>query len=159
MGLVLVAGFGMIPLQNSIERLRLTHASLEQQKKDKIAEHEQLKQLSEREDGEIEILTKRIPPRPEQEKLIRDLRQITKESGFTFTGLQFSKGFNSTIGAQQLSVSFSAEGSRGQIQNFLSRIEQNERFLGMETLSVQTPLKDNMTKVTLSVSLYSFFQE
>ena len=133
-GLVLVAGFGVIPLRNSIKELKLTHASLEQQKKGKIVEYERLKQLAEREGGEIEILTKRIPSRPEQEKLIRDLRQITKESGFTFAGLQFSKGFNSMVGAQQLSVSFSAEGSRGQIQG-----RSEERRVGKECRSRWSP--------------------
>ncbi|MCK5460553.1 type 4a pilus biogenesis protein PilO [Candidatus Gracilibacteria bacterium] len=110
-------------------------------------------------DNDNQEILKKIPLTLEQENLIRDLTKISKETGFYFTSLSFGKGRNADVNAPQINLNFSVEGRLDKVQPFLSRIENNERFLGMNDLDLNIKDKNGLKIASFSVSLYAFAQE
>lgn len=160
LSIVPIFGFWIFPSLKVVKSQKQEISKLETIKDDKI---KTLKSLEEKKDqipeaSEKEIL-KKIPLTLEQENLIRDIYKISEKTGFKFTALGFGKGKNSEVEAAQMKINFSVEGRLSLLKQFLLKIEQNERFLGMETFNIGINEKNGIRIVNLSVSLYAFAQK
>lgn len=102
---------------------------------------------------------KNIPLHPEQDALIQDIYTLTLQNGFTFESLSFTKGENPEIGISEIKTTFTTEGSKKSLIAFLRAIETNQRFMGLESLSVRTHETDGQSTVRFGVSLYAFYQQ
>lgn len=134
----------------------------------KAQEIQEQKQTSQRHDFFVEIdqfdpqkkavlseALLQVPLLNQQESLIRDLKNISQQSGFSFQSLGFTRGFNSQVNAQTLSVSFEVKGPEDRLLKFLERIEQNQRFLSMDTITLSPDKTDKQVRLSLTiVALY-----
>ena len=151
---IIVAGLWVVPKFSSLSEKQTTITNLQNQKADIIqqqkAVEEKLKQ------AENQNPAVQIPPTREQAILIRDLQAISQKTGFIFKSLNFGKGVNPDVGAEQTTISFSVLGLKEQAPLFLKNIEENERFLSMETLNVAQADRDGAPLVQMTVTLHAF---
>ncbi len=154
-----VWGLLTFPLLNEVQDLRLENQGLENILAEKEAKTEELEEIKVEFADRIKNIQAQIPLDSSQENFIRDLRKITTQTGFSFSGIKFSRGQNSQINAPHLIANFSARGDRSNVKNLLALIEQNERFLGMDSLSVSTIESANKSVTNLTLSVYALYQE
>ena len=157
LGCIPLYGFWIIPVNGSSVPALQQAVRVEMQKEAKLntelsgLEAQQSALQQEGETQSIEI----IPGVLEQEFLLLDLRRITQGNGFSTSGFSFSKGQNEATGAAQMNISFSATGRTENIVSLLAGIEQNKKFLGLESLSFS---EDNNGLVTVALNLYALAQ-
>ncbi len=154
-----VLGFVTYPIMNENQDIKRENSKLNSdieilnQKLVKVADTQK------RTKAENDQILKKIPLDSEQENLIQDLQKISKRSGFKFNNLKFSKNQNSDFGLPELKVSFSTEGNKKSLRNFLLLIENNERFLSMENLDIQAKEDGRSQSVSFGVSINAFYQQ
>ena len=107
-----------------------------------------------------EILRK-IPTKLRQAAMIRWVESTIQSTGLELqSGLSFARGVHPQVGVRQLQVSFTLLGQRDRLVDFLERVENDERFLGVESFAWQTEtLPTGESQTTLNVQLYAFSQE
>lgn len=153
-------GFWIFPTLKVVESHKKEVSKLETIKSEKIKILKSLEAKKEELPTEEEqTLLKKIPLTLEQENLIRDIYKISKKTGFAFSSLGFGKGKNPDVDAPQMNIDFSVEGRLSYLKEFLTQIEQNERFLGMNNFNVGIKEKNGVKIVSLSVSLFAFAQK
>ena len=150
-------GFWIMPVNNGTLPALRQAVKVEVQKKSKLdtnfaalkAQQTALQQEGETNSTEI------IPTVLEQEYLLLDLRRITQGNGFSTSGFTFSKGQNEVTDAAEMRINFSATGRVTNLVNLLEAIEQNKKFLALETLSF-SETNDNL--INISLNLYALAQ-
>lgn len=158
--LVAIGGFYIVPTVNTTRSLRSENIKLQKTLQGKIEELQTLNQVLQKTKEQKKSVLSLVPIDNGQEFLLRDLQKIAQQTGFGFNGLQFFKGQNSAVGLPELSINFSTEGQKSQFKKFLLAIENNQRFLGMNRLDVQTDFSAPANpKLRFNVSLYSFYQK
>lgn len=151
---VIVLGLWVFPSYQSLGEKQSTITELKAQKSQLINEQKAVEEklkIAANQNPETQI-----PPTREQEILIRDLQQISAQTGFVFKSLSFGKGVNPKIGVEQTTINFSVLGVKEKTTAFLQSIENNDRFLGMESLSVSQVEKNGVTLTQMNVTLYAF---
>ncbi len=153
--LIAIAGFGLWPLYGVAQKKEATNERLFIQKQ------QQIKRLTELENRETMTgTTITIPTTPQQIEFINDIDRIAKATGLAIpNSWSFSLGHNSDVNAEQVSVGFSLEGYRKQIQKFLKEVEKNPRFIGIKNLAFSTDSTRSIPRTKMSVELYAFFIE
>lgn len=157
--------FFIFPTYQTIEIQKSTILGLE---KERAAKNIILKKLQAQKDNlgtktaksiEQEKLLSQIPLTLEQENLIRNMGKLALSTGFSFSGFSFSKGSNAEVNAPQMNIGFAVTGAKKYAKDFLTLIENNDRFLGMESLNVSI-LRDSkkIPQVSMSIALYAFAQ-
>ncbi len=154
-----VLGFFSFPLLEEVQGLRDMNRELKTELKEKIDQKTQLKALQKEFAGQIQGIQARIPFTPEQENFIRDLQTIARQSGFTFSTIKFSQGQKAEINAPHITANLSLQGPRNNVKNLLTLIEQNERFLGMDNLNLQTIDRNGQKISNLSLFIYALYQD
>jgi Tfp pilus assembly protein PilO len=103
-------------------------------------------------------LLQKIPREKNQSNIIRDLRSLATNTGFSFTQIAFSEIENKAIEAKEIRASFVIEGPKNNVVNFLTSVENNKRFMGIENINVQTSIREGEEIANVSVTLYAFYQ-
>lgn len=118
-----------------------------------------LKQLAEQEAADAAALgnlARSIPQYLNQAEVIRDISQITKQYGFAFQSLQFSKGIQASSNTPELVIQFNAKGAAANVTAFLKAFEQNDPFMGLKKLQVSIDNKSDITpQASLGLALYT----
>ncbi len=153
-----ITGFATVPFYKEYKVLNTKLDQLQKNRDKKIEEQKELAKIKKEIENDKKNFLTKIPAEVEQEKLIMDLLSIATKTGFGFSDLSFSQGKNAKLGIPQINISFSTEGNKNQLIDFLKNIEENERFMGMENFSITTS-KDDKQSVSLGVSLYAYFQD
>ena len=150
--------FYIAPGWNSIADLEQKKSALEQQRVEKKSELERLHQLQKRVEAE-QSLAISIPAEKDQADFVRRIQRIASQSGFGFSGLSFSHSVNPQVGTGQINAGFSVQGPARKLELFLTSIENDQRFLGIENLSVNLSRELGQPTAQMGVALYSFFQK
>jgi hypothetical protein len=121
---------------------------------------EKLKILKEKTISEQEkkVLLNKIPVKDRQAALIILLRKLVSKHSYNFHSIDFDKGLQTEIGATQINIQFSIEGPLNKLVGFISDIEKNKRFLGIEGIgfSIKNNSANNLSMV---INLFAFSQE
>lgn len=160
--LVLIVGFGVMPLRKAVQAERTEHEKLTHSREQKAQKSRELQKMLAPNTATTKVVKspeRQIPLHAEQEKVMQDLYKLIRGLGFEFSSLQFSRTHNSTVNAPQLNISFTIEGRRSQILNFLRAVEANERFLGLTQLGEINNTEPNSGVIQMGVTLYTFYQE
>lgn len=100
-----------------------------------------------------------IPVRGDLSGLIAELYELAGASGLDVKQVGYTP---SEIPEQELisyALSFSLTGNYGEIKKFIYRLEQSERLIVIEQLSLSAaPGTDKLRQVTLKIRLTTFFQ-
>lgn len=156
-----LVGFGLYvpPVREDVVQMRAENKDLENQIQELNHQLHEVDRIGREAPEKKDQLVRRIPLDNEQEKLIQDIENITLRTGFSYDGLSFSKGKNPVLGLPELKISFSTQGNKANLIRFLEALENNERFLGLETLSISTREENNVQMVSFGVALYAFYQQ
>lgn len=164
--LIPLYGFWISPTQEFVEE---KNNKIEKSTKEKIGKIKELQELhllkkelnkltdNKKSTSSVEILRK-LPSEIEQEKLLKDLQKIAGNASFRFNSVNFSTGMNKEMSLPEIRVDFSVKGPKSQVKKFLRSIETNERFLGMDKLTVNVS-KKSTEMVSMKINLYAFAQE
>lgn len=155
----LVFGFFTRPKIEAATALRAENKHLEAQIQEINTQLQSINRLQKESIDNKTQLIKQIPLLNEQENLMKDIQTLTARNGFSFTALSFTKGLNPALGIPEIRISFATEGNKKNLIPFLRAIEDNERFLGLESLSIKTHQQGSAQTVQFSVSLYAFYQQ
>lgn len=141
-----------------LSNLQTQTQQLDHDIREKTKEQEILRAKVKRLEKESEEVLAAIPIGVQQEGLIRDLRDISRRTGYTFTSLSFARGRHATVDAHSLNATFSVVGDRKMFGTFLKTLEENPRFIGFDSLSYGIGRDDlGNEQIGVSLSLYSFF--
>lgn len=153
--LVTIIAFGFYPLMKMAQEKEIKNEQLF------IKKQQQIERLAEVENVEQKTGTKiTIPDSPKQIEFVNDISRIAKTTGITIpSAWNFSIGHNSSVNAEQISVGFSLSGKREQIKKFLSEVEKNPRFMGIQNFSFQSDFTKSIPITEMPVTLYAFFLE
>jgi Tfp pilus assembly protein PilO len=158
--IVSAIGFGVLPLKKSVAKLKAENLKLYETKQEKIAEYEEFTSNNAGEGEKIIDPELKIPRKLAQTELLIDLQKIASQ---TNTELPDSWSFTVTKDADldisKLGVSFSIKGSRGDIYKFIKLVEQNERFLEIESFAIRTFNDNGMPTSEMPVHLFAYAQE
>lgn len=153
--LITVAAFGVRPVLQAVQEKEQENQQLFAQKQHQIERLAEVEAAAK--DPKMQF---QIPETPAQINLIDDLSRIAKTTGIALPdNWNFSLGHNSAVNAEQVGVNFTLSGRREQIQKFLEAIEQNPRFMGVETFSFHTDFNKSIATTEMPISLYAFFLE
>lgn len=118
-----------------------------------------LKQLADQQSADADALgnlARSVPQYLDQAEVIRDISQITKQYGFSFESLQFSKGIQASSNTPELVIQFNAKGAAEKVTPFLKAFEQNDPFMGLKRLQVSIDNKSDITpQARLGLALYT----
>ncbi len=156
---IIICGYYTAPTYSENQKMTDQLLDLTEELNTKEAERDSLKLLKTEMKDAFEDVKKQIPIGAEQENVIRDLNRLVAASGLSFTSLSFAVGHNAQINVDHLSINFSVEGSVKQIRELLQRIEQNQRFMGLDNLNISGLEDQNNKKTTLSLNIYALFQD
>lgn len=152
-------GFVTQPMGEDVKSLKNQTSKLSEEIQTINTQLQEITRIQREEQNQQQELARRIPLQNQQENLIRDIQSIRTKSGFGYESISFRKGKNPVLGLPELKISFSTEGNKQNLLSFLELIEENERFLGMENLSITTRQEGSTPVVSFSVSLYAFYQQ
>jgi len=100
-----------------------------------------------------------IPVRGELSGLIAELYEVANASGLEVKQVSYTP---SEIPAQELisyALSFSLNGNYGEIKKFIFSLEQSERLIVIDKISLSAaPSSDKSRQVTLRIGLTTYFQ-
>jgi len=147
-----------MPLNGDIASAEKRIQNLEKKKVQAFEEFNNIEEQTKAVTTTQKDVLQRVPKNPEQEQILRDLQKIAKTTGYQFTQVAFTKEQNRDVGANELRANFTVEGPAEKMLQFLRAIENNQRFMGMETLNVQLSSRGALPMAALSVSLYSVYQ-
>jgi len=157
---ILFGGFFIFPSYKEGKNLKQENENLQKKLNEKI------KELKALDTEHMNIATtdanlfRKIPQNEMQESIIRTIGQILGRYNFKLEGgVSFSKGFNADVNAPEMKTNFSVVGPKENLEKLVAEFENNERFFGVEKLSVQISLENGKQIVSLPISLSSFFQE
>jgi Tfp pilus assembly protein PilO len=156
---VLTLGVYTQPRMEKVQKLKTKYENLLTERKAMNIQVNKIQKTKEDKQKSQENFAKSIPPQNEQEKLIHDIQNLTTRSGFSFDDISFVKGHNPIVGMPEIKATFSTTGDKKRLIRFLTSIEQNPRFLGMDSLSISTRIEKTSPVVTFLVSLYAFYQK
>lgn len=106
-------------------------------------------------------VSKSIPLGINQDELIKDMIEISDIHDIRLNSLSFGKGSLGEDGVGSVRINSSFEGSYTDLVAFIEGIEQNSRFLKIESISVQLnklEISDG-TRATFSLSMQAFYQK
>lgn len=167
--LILVAVLGYVfyssPLSDYVSGIEANVTS-------KSAEIEQLRQqvtdLTAAEE-ELEVTTEvqrrqslmSIPVNMEQDEVIRDLIGIAEAYDVELNSISFGEGSSDAEGVSSLRINASFAGNYSDLISFLEGIEENDRFLKVDSISAQVSRINvfDIERVTFSLSIEAFFQQ
>lgn len=156
---VLALGFYTQPKMQNVQTLESKFEGVLEEKSALSEQIEKVQEIKKEKKSANEDYSKRIPQENEQEKLIFDIRRLTMENGFAFNDVSFVKGYNPIIEMPEIKASFSTQGNKNNLLAFLKSIEANERFMGMESMSITTREEGQNDIVSFQVSLYAFYEK
>ncbi len=157
---ILLGGFFIFPKYQEGIALKTKNKTLQLQLALKIKEIKRLDESQLNLAKTDSSLFAKIPRDEMQESIIRTIAKILDKHSFELQGgVGFSKGFNSDVNAAEIKTSFSVTGPKNKLIQLVSAFEKNERFFGIEKLSVGIFSKNQSQMVSLPISLFSFFQE
>ncbi|MFA5947434.1 MAG: hypothetical protein WC806_00475 [Candidatus Gracilibacteria bacterium] len=119
---------------------------------------------AEKGDGLTEIkkmeISQKIPLGINQDEMIRDLINIAKNNDIEITSISFSKGISANPEIGTLKINSGFEGNYSDLLNFLKSIEQNSRFLNVNSISVQINVLDvtDLKRANFLLSIESYYQ-
>lgn len=104
---------------------------------------------------------KAIPSKLNQDEVIRNLVDLASSHTIELHSLSFAKGGSDADGVSSLRIDSSFEGNYGDLVTFLKGIEQNARFLRVNSISAQINKSEvfDIDRVTFSLSMEAFFQK
>ena len=156
---LLCLGMYTQPLMKQTKDLQAKKQNLEIEFKSMNTQLNKIKETQiKKEQAEINF-AQQIPLFNEQEKLLQTIQTITLKNGFSFQSVSFTKGQNPVLGIPEIKISFLTEGNKKNLIKFLESIEKNKRFLGMESLNINTHEEGGEPIVSFNVSLYGFYQK
>ncbi len=150
-------GLVTIPLKKKVTVLQAENQNILEKKAKLATEFKRVQETFQTLTNENKKADRFIPTGYDQETFLADIEAITKKNGFSVESLAFSLGHNDQVKAEQINASFSLEGARTNIYNFLVDVENNPNFMGLSSFGIQSGSSDDQS--VLGVSLYSFFQE
>ncbi len=157
---VFLAGFFIFPTYKDGQESKQKNEILQKELSIKIKELKALNTKQTTFTTTETTLFRKIPRDEMQESIIRDVDLILNRYGFELEGgVSFSRGFNADVDAPEIKTNFVIIGPKNNLVPLISAFENNERFYGIEKLSVQIFTEDDKQMVSLPVSLSSFFQE
>lgn len=107
---------------------------------------------------DLETFFNAIPKESEFTGLIEELFRLAQEAGLTIDAISYSPKPLEEWGLLQDSLSFSINGSYGQIKQFIFSLEQSPRLMTIEQLSLGNTGSDDQQQVTMRVQLVTFFR-
>ncbi len=101
-----------------------------------------------------------IPPKMEQDNVIRDVIDIAEENDITLKTIGFGKGSSNQEGVSTLSVNASFEGNYEDLISFLTSVEEHSRLFVIKTINVQISKVEviNIDRATFSIAMDAFYQ-
>jgi hypothetical protein len=158
-GMICLVGFGIFPLNKSIEGLEIKNQKLSDKKEQKTEELKELMGAQKTGKGMVDPEVE-IPAKLLQTELILDLKEIASKTGIILPkNWNFSIKYDSDLEVSVLALSFSIKNHRGNIYKFLQLLEQNPRLLGVDGLRIQTIYKGKEKLSEIVINLYAFSQE
>ena len=160
-GCVMLYGFWTLPYFNT-ERPNLTKAvqvevNKETQLKKTLSilnqKKSELLSIDEAEDTGPTVPTLLL-----QEYVILDLKSILERNQYVTQGFSFTKSQNVNLDAAELEISFGVEGPLARFPSLLKTIEQNKRFMGVESVSFNRE-SNQSDQISASLKLYALAQK
>lgn len=156
---VLIFGLYTNPTRKEVSQIQSQAQTLENTLNELNAQLQEIERIQKESAATKETFVRRIPLKNEQESLIKDIHSLTLRHGFSADTISFTKGQNPTLKIPEMKISFSTKGNKTNLIPFLKSIESNERFLGLENLSITAMQEGTSTNVQFGVSLYAFYQQ
>ncbi len=158
--IVSVIGFIGIPLKKKVTNLKNENLKLDQLKKEKIAEYEELTNGNPDETIKLVDPELRIPRKLNQTELLIDLQKIASLSNIQLPDTwSFSVSKDDDLDVSRLAMSFSIKGNRGNIYKFIKAVEENERFLEIENFAIHTFNDNGVPTSEMPINLQAYAQE
>jgi len=152
-------GFGIVPLKNSIKDLQITNNELLLKKNLKLAELKSFQESTKTNKGNIVDPEQAIPPTASQSSLLARIKILAFKSNVSIPeSWNFSITRDNDLDISKIDTSFSITGEITKIRDFLKRLEDSSRFLGVKDLQIRTSRED-ITSSQMNVNLYAYFQE
>lgn len=106
-------------------------------------------------------VSKSIPLGLNQDELIKDVIEISEVNDITLNSLSFGKGGLNEDGVGSVRINASFEGNYTDLVSFLESIEENSRFLKVNSINVQLGKLEvsDSVRATFSLAMEAFYQE
>ncbi len=111
----------------------------------------------------LPLIEEALPRTKHQSEILAQLQRVAGESGLAITSVAFASptGLPTTTsqtipsgGVLAFPINFQVQGSYGQLQSFLTKVETLSRFTNVTTLSVTRPDKSKPIIYSMTVNAY-----
>ena len=148
-------------MKPSIETGKELKSEISIQEKSLTRIEEKLIQLQELENNPTKDWTNAInliPTENQQEGIMRDIKRIADTSGYQFKNIGFDDNVDKELKTGRIAIRVSVTGPYDKLFYFLSLLEQNPRYVGIENLKLSSKTTDTGRIANMSLSLYALYQ-